>query len=150
MDGFSWRCCRSFLMCALLVASFVQAQTMVESPTPAVSSAGVLLQDIGVQMDDGTLVPLLYRGCQAPCSVNHVLSPLVAGQSAMQLRLYRYASGALRNATSLGRWSVTGISVQDGVSAQVALVLLVRRDGLAVQAIDLRTRQSLFVQRSAQ
>jgi len=138
------------LTCLLLLlfsgASFA-AQAIVESPTPAVSTAGALVENIGIETLGGVFTPLLSRGCTIPCLSTQVFSTADDRQSEITLFLFRGNAKMTKDAHRLGAFVVLGIPPEPRGMPQVAVTFAVEGNQISVSAFDKKLNRILEVKR---
>ncbi|WP_083941036.1 Hsp70 family protein [Pseudoduganella violaceinigra] len=139
------------LLFALLIASSgpaFSAPSIVEKPTPAASSSGALLEDIGIETLGGVLTPLLARGCKLPCASTKVFSNADDGQTEIKLFLYRGTAKLAKDGHRLGAYVISGIPAVARGRAQVAITFAVDADQITLSAFDKKTDLALEIRHS--
>jgi molecular chaperone DnaK (HSP70) len=121
--------------------------TLVERQTPAVSTSGSLVEDIGIETLGGVFTPLLSRGCKIPCSSTLIFSTADDRQPEIKLTLFRGNAKLTENAHSLGVLVVLGVPPEPRGMPQVAVTFLVEGKQISVTAFDKKTKRSLEIKR---
>lgn len=100
----------------------------VEERSPAIEG-GELVESIGIETLGGVFTPLLNRGESVPCQVTEVFATAADGQEQIELRLFRGTATLVRDASSLGRYEVSGLPKRDRGKVRVAVTLAVSSSG---------------------
>ena len=137
------------LLAYFLVISGVAlaAPTIVEKPTPAVSGASALVEDIGIETLGGVFTPLLSRGCKLPCSSTQVFSTADDRQTEIKLFLFRGNAKMTKNARPLGVYVVLGVPPEPRGLPQVAVTFSVEGNQISLTALDKKSNRALEIKR---
>lgn len=133
----------------LLSSGIVWASPLVvEEHSQAVSSSGVLAEDIGIETLGGVFTPLLKSGCKSPCAITQVFSTADDGQTEIKLFLFRGKSKMTKGAHSLGSFVVVGVPPEPRGMPQVAVTFAVEGKTISLSACDKRSSHELTVKRN--
>jgi molecular chaperone DnaK len=140
---------RRLLLAHFLVISGVAlaAPTIVEKPSPAVSGASALVEDIGIETLGGVFTPLLSRGCKLPCSSTQVFSTADDRQTEIKVFLFRGIAKLTKNARPLGVYVVLGVPPEPRGIPQVAVTFSVEGDQISLTALDKKSNRALEIKR---
>ncbi len=120
---------------------------VVESPTPAASKTGHLIEHIGIETLGGVFTPLLEKGCKIPCSITEVFSTADDNQTELRLSLLRGNAKLAKQTKFLGKYAVVGIDRRPRGTPQIAITFTVRGATFAIEAFDNQRRIPLAVVR---
>lgn len=135
----------SFLL-ALSATAYASA-SIVESPTPAVSEAGFLVEHVGIETLGGVFTPLLEKGCKVPCSTTQVFSTADDNQAEIKLFLFRGTAKLTKRAKPLGTYVVVGIPARPRGEPQIAVTFTVLRESIALEAVEKQSNRPLTIVR---
>ena len=140
---------RSLLLAVYIAwtSSALANPTVAEAPTPAVSSSGSLVEDVGIETLGGTFTAIIKHGCQVPCSSTQVFSTADDNQSEIKLTLVRGITKLAKDGHILGKFSVVGIPPERRGIPSVAITFFVSRDEITLEAFDNHAKRPLAVQR---
>lgn len=136
-----------FAAVGLLTNTAFSAPTLVEKPTPAVSTSGLLIESIGIETLGGVFTPLLQRGCKVPCSITQVFSTAEDGQSQIKVFVFRGNAKLAKDASTLGVYEVRGIPSQLRGVPQVAITFSVNSNEISLNAVDKKSNRALEIKR---
>ncbi len=137
----------AYLLLVFFSGVGLAAPTIVESPTPVVSKAGALAEDVGIETLGGVFTPLLTHGCKIPCSSTQVFSTADDRQSEIKLFLFRGNAKMTRDAHRLGVFVVLGVPPEPRGTPQVAVTFAVEGNQISVSAFDKKSNRALEVKR---
>jgi molecular chaperone DnaK (HSP70) len=135
---------RQLALFLLLVGTAAcSGSTIVETPSPAVSPAEILLEDVGIETLGGVFTTLLSSGCSIPCSGTWVFSTAEDEQPEIMVSVYRSKSRLMKDATRLGTYTIQGLPSLSRGEPRIAVTLTVLSRGVELTATDERTNRPL-------
>ncbi|MDC0609713.1 Hsp70 family protein [Vibrio sp.] len=85
-----------------------ETKVVIEHNSPIVQG-GALTQDVGIEMWGGTLNPIIFMGCDLPCTEDQMFSTADADQIDMTIKLVRGTSKYSKDGTYLGTYKIDGL-----------------------------------------
>jgi molecular chaperone DnaK (HSP70) len=125
----------------------VAVPTTVESPTPAVSAQGTLVEDVGIETLGGVFTPIVSGGCRIPCTSTVVFSTAEDKQPEIKLFLFRGKATMTKDAKPLGTYAVREVPPLPRGHPQIAVTFIIGHEGIALEAIDKQANRPLPIAR---
>jgi Hsp70 protein len=107
---------------------------LVEGSSDAIGSNGVLLEAVGMEVQGGTFLTILPKGCRLPCAVNQNFSAREPAQTQIGFHLFRGNSTAVSGAHALGTVHITGFSPTSNGNARVVVRFVADSSGISLSA----------------
>ena len=107
---------------------------LVEGSSDAIGASGVLLEAVGMEVQGGSFLTILPKGCRLPCAVNQNFSAREPTQTQIGFHLFRGNSTAVSSARALGTVHITGFSRASNGSASVVVAFVANSSGISLSA----------------
>jgi molecular chaperone DnaK (HSP70) len=128
------------LMLALLAlgltagAVAADASLVVEGNSEAIGTNGVLLEAVGMEVNDGTFMTILPKGCKLPCVVKQNFAARTVDQPRIGFHLFRGNSSTVKSAHALGTVHISGFPATSYGSTHVVVKFVADSSGINIYA----------------
>jgi molecular chaperone DnaK (HSP70) len=119
---------------------------VLERDSPAVSSDGVLVEDVGIETLGGVFTPLLKRGCVSPCQFSDIFTTAQDNQSQIQLSLFRGKRLLAADNHRLGVCYVVNIPPAPRGMILVRVTIEVKAGEIRLSAVDEQSKKPMAIQ----
>ena len=117
----------------------------VELNSPVVNTQNVLVEDVGLLIENNRFHTLLKTGSPMPCRSAQVFSTVTDNQSTITFSLYRGTRRAATDNHFLGAYQISGFRLAPHGKPQIEVTFNVSRSKIFFDVIDRETGQSLNV-----
>ena len=112
------------------------ASLLVEGSSGAMGTNGVLLEAVGMEINNGVFLTILPKGCKLPCTVKQNFAARTVNQPQIGFHLFRGNSSSVKNAHALGTVHVSGFSPTPYGSTHVVVKFVADNSGISLSVKD--------------
>ena len=112
------------------------ASLLVEGRSEAMGTNGVLLEAVGMEVNGGTFLTILPKGCKLPCTVKQNFAARTVDQPQIGFHLFRGNSSTVKSAHALGTVHISGFPATSYGSTHVVVKFVADSAGISLSVKD--------------
>ena len=124
----------------------LRSAVVLERNSPAVSSDGVLAEDVGIETIGGVFTPLLKKGCASPCKFSDVFTTSQDNQGEIQISLFRGQRLMAADNHSLGLCHIVNIPPAPRGMSLIRVTVELVGNQIQISAVDDGTKRPMAIQ----